>query len=765
MSVRIKVHRGTNQIGGTITEIATEKSRIFIDFGCELSVEPENSTDQKMIDMIQQTPCDAVLFSHYHGDHVGLMEYIPEETPKGDIIWLCMGKVARNVLINIQATLAGNKNSPRAMQDRHRHILELLKDKNRWRDIEDGIPFRIGDFTVTPCRVDHSAYDSYLFIIEAEGKCIVHTGDFRTHGRLGENFFKNFKQRLQEKQADVLLIEGTMLSRPDKKVYTEREMEADATRILGKPENKYAFLVCSSTNLESLASFHNAALKLGRPFLVNNYVHKQLELFRNTVGKREFDFRFWKSYKFEPPNKFNSRMGMTQLEYMRKQGFLMLVKENESYKERMNMFKEDNPLLIYSMWDGYLDEESIAYNKELRRLYDGWRHIKLHTSGHASVRDLENMILTVHPKKYIIPIHTERKYEFENLDIGNVPGKIKCLDDGEIILLEQYPEITESSTKPAWDPQLTTQINRIYGGLYGFCVGDALGVPVEFSTREECKEDPVCGMRGYGTHHQPFGTWSDDTSLTLCLIDAINKGYSVKRTVDNFVAFYKKGAFTPYGKVFDIGISTSDAIEKMCSGINPVDCGGISESDNGNGSLMRILPLTFSCYKMDTLELIATIEEISSLTHRHPRSKFACIFYVKFALCLYENYEKEKALDETIIFMENNCKKTYTKEWNIYGRILSKKLLSLPENEIRSTGYVVDTLEAALWSFFHGVNYREAVLLAVNLGGDTDTIAAITGGIAGIYYGITEIPKEWLDSLAKKEMLFQMFQHFSSLVL
>lgn len=104
---------------------------------------------------------------------------------------------------------------------------------------------------------------------------------------------------------------------------------------------------------------------------------------------------------------------------------------------------------------------------------------------------------------------------------------------------------------------------RVYCGLFGFCVGDALGVPVEFSSREERKNDPVREMRAYGTHLQPIGTWSDDTSLMLCLIDAINRGYSIQKTADNFMDFYRNGAFTPHGEVFDIGMSTRDAIEKF----------------------------------------------------------------------------------------------------------------------------------------------------------------------------------------------------------
>lgn len=311
--------------------------------------------------------------------------------------------------------------------------------------------------------------------------------------------------------------------------------------------------------------------------------------------------------------------------------------------------------------------------------------------------------------------------------------------------------------------------NMLYHSLFGFCVGDALGVPVEFSTREERKADPVCSMRAYGTHNQPAGTWSDDTSLMLCLIDAINQGYSIQKVADNFINFYQNGAFTAYGEVFDIGNATRDAIEKMCAGKNPVACGGMSDLDNGNGSLMRVLPLAFYGMRMKDVKLISLIENISSLTHGHVRSRFACIFYVRFIIQLLkekmkdkaEQNAKEAALDGTIEYMKRYCYESYSKEWPYFERILSKKILDLSENEIRSTGYVIDTLEAALWAFFHGHSYREVVLKAVNLGSDTDTVAAVAGGLAGLYYcsGDT-IPEEWLQSIAKKEELYQMFQTF-----
>lgn len=305
-----------------------------------------------------------------------------------------------------------------------------------------------------------------------------------------------------------------------------------------------------------------------------------------------------------------------------------------------------------------------------------------------------------------------------------------------------------------------TRENKTYGGLFGFCVGDALGVPVEFSTREEREQDPIKEMRAYGTYHQPFGTWSDDTSLTICLIDAINKGYSIQRVAKNFVNFYEKGYFTPYGEVFDIGNSTRDSIIKLCEGKNPIDCGGRSENNNGNGSLMRVLPIAFYGKKLNKQELVKLIDENSSLTHGHNRSKLACVFYVEFAIQIIEGYEKEEALDRTITFVNSNCMKLYSNEFRNFEKILSKKIVNVTREEIKSTGYVIDTLEAVLWTFFHADGYRDAILKAINLGGDTDTIAAIVGGIAGIYYGVNDIPKEWIQSIVKKEELYQMFEQF-----
>lgn len=453
--VNIKIHRGTSQIGGTITEIYTENTHIFIDFGSELTVNPEDSTDAKMIDMIKGAECDAVLFSHYHGDHVGLLEYIPAKDIREEKITLGMGKVARQVLVNIQKTLADNKTIESKERQRHKELLDVLRDDNRWQNFMDALTvgneesstFDIGDFHITTIRVDHSAYDSYMFVIEAEGKCIVHTGDFRTHGKLGEGFFDRLRQFMNDKKVNVLLMEGTMLGRLDEEGMSEEQLQAEAIQYLLKPENKYAYLICSSTNLESLASFHSAVLiankikkKKGinedRGVYVNYYVKEQMDLFAKEEPKLTVEFR--KANKFEPKGKYNEKLGMTQEEKMEKHGFLCMIGTSDSYKKYIEPYREKNPLLIYSMWDGYVNPDKPETNdKKLKELYDSFpegRRVKLHTSGHAVREALEEMIAVVNPSDAIIPIHTENKNKYELLK--GIGDRRVCLEDGETYSLK-----------------------------------------------------------------------------------------------------------------------------------------------------------------------------------------------------------------------------------------------------------------------------------------------------------------------------------------
>jgi len=301
---------------------------------------------------------------------------------------------------------------------------------------------------------------------------------------------------------------------------------------------------------------------------------------------------------------------------------------------------------------------------------------------------------------------------------------------------------------------------KLYGAIFGFIVGDMLGVPVEFSSRKERELDEVKELRAYGTYHQPFGTWSDDSSLMLSLIDTYNNGFSLEKLANNFVKYYTDAYLTPNHEVFDIGMATQNAIGKIMVGMEPTQCGGTSERDNGNGSLMRILPLAFVRNSMDRNQYVTLIEEISALTHAHKRSKLACILYVELAAQLVMGCDKMKAYKHAIDFVNEYCENYYSEEFSNFERILSREIISLEKEQIRSTGYVIDTLEAVIWLFLNMDSYEEMVLAAVNLGGDTDTIAAIVGGLAGIYYGLDAIPNNWIQCVRRKDDIRKMIKEF-----
>lgn len=283
-------------------------------------------------------------------------------------------------------------------------------------------------------------------------------------------------------------------------------------------------------------------------------------------------------------------------------------------------------------------------------------------------------------------------------------------------------------------------MGKIYDAVMGLVVGDALGVPVEFKTRDTFHVDD---MIGYGTYNQPPGTWSDDSSLTLATMESIIRKGEIDPAdiIRNFSRWLNYAEFTPHGKVFDMGGTTERAIRKFDNQRRRDGCG--RKEDNGNGSLMRILPLALFPSSLHA------VDEVSSLTHSHEISKRACRLYVGTA---------EQLLGGNTI---SDCI-SYSGIWvKEFSRI--PKIYKLNRDEIRSTGYVVDTLEAALWCVYHTGSYRDCVLEAVNLGGDTDTIAAVAGGLAGIIYGCggeKGIPDEWIAQIARKDWIFDLCERF-----
>lgn len=256
--------------------------------------------------------------------------------------------------------------------------------------------------------------------------------------------------------------------------------------------------------------------------------------------------------------------------------------------------------------------------------------------------------------------------------------------------------------------------------IYGFAIGDAVGVPYEFEKRNTfcCKD-----MRGGGTWRQPAGTWSDDTSLTLATCDSIRKRHKIsyEDLMNKFSGWLLCARYTARNEVFDCGYTTRIAIENYMRGYPIERCGCDEFYNNGNGALMRILPLAFIDCTSDE------VRNVSALTHAHDISIKTCIEYVNLTRKLIEDRNTKMMLEDA------------------YKHI--------PADYIKSTGFVIDTFEAAKWALANSTSYKDCILKAVNLGGDTDTIAAIAGGWAGIVYGYKNIPLKWRMRLKNKKLI------------
>jgi ADP-ribosyl-[dinitrogen reductase] hydrolase len=307
-----------------------------------------------------------------------------------------------------------------------------------------------------------------------------------------------------------------------------------------------------------------------------------------------------------------------------------------------------------------------------------------------------------------------------------------------------------------------TQKERILGGLWGSLVGDALGVPVEFKDRMTVQFDPVTDMREFGTHKQPRGTWSDDSSMLLCTADSLlNHEFSLTDMGDRFVRWMNEGLWTAHGDVFDMGGMTCTALMRIAKGIPADEAGGRHEDSNGNGSLMRILPavLRFAAEPLESYS--SRLEKVSAITHGHARSRMACVFYGLMVRQLLLVWQPCAALDS--VRAEFTGWYERSPEFSRFNHILEDNLASLPEGEVVSTGYVLHTLHASLWCLLTTDNYRDCVLKAVNLGGDTDTTGCVAGGLAGVVYGIKSIPADWIQQLARKGDVDCLFHEFAEL--
>ena len=403
--MQIKIIRGTHQIGGSITEILTAQARIIIDMGSELP--RSDGFESKFLDIDGVTcgkpQCDAVFITHYHGDHVGMYETVLPEIP------VYMGAIAKQIFSVVQRTLKNKLDIGNPERISTFHTFDV------------GTPIFIKDIKITPYLIDHSAFDAYMFLIEAEGKRVLHTGDFRMHGVRGHKMPTVFEKYAHD--IDVLIIEGTMLSRTSEKVMTEHELGCKAKKILH--DNKNVFVLCSSTNIDTIAEFYNAAIENHRLFVVCDDFQTEIFQIVSATSKSSF-------YNFDRHKVYVYGKNLNSL--MSQYGFCFLGRANTVTKRAMATFSDNT--LIYSMWRGYLDKTHVAFDQYKSEFVNSavvnGSHIEyLHTSGHADLSSIMK-VCEITQAKIIVPIHSEKPAAIESLALT---GEVKILQDGESIMI------------------------------------------------------------------------------------------------------------------------------------------------------------------------------------------------------------------------------------------------------------------------------------------------------------------------------------------
>lgn len=311
--------------------------------------------------------------------------------------------------------------------------------------------------------------------------------------------------------------------------------------------------------------------------------------------------------------------------------------------------------------------------------------------------------------------------------------------------------------------------NSWLDGMMGLIVGDALGVPVQFMSRGAIRDrakGPVTGMESGGVFNTPAGTWSDDSSMALATMESIRRKGCVdpEDIMQNFVKWLYGGEFTPFEKAFDQGNTCVMAISKFAETADWQNCGRTGESANGNGALMRILPVCLHYLEKYDLsdegdaEATGGIHLVSGLTHNHIRSQMACGLYYFMAKEILKDRSRpltdclQGGMDAGWDFYKKDIARLT--ELSRFERLFYlEEFAETPEREIKSSGYVLDSIEAAVWCLITTDNLKDCLLKAVNLGDDSDTVAAIAGGLAGLYYGYQAIPEEWLEVIQKREWL------------
>ena len=421
--MKITVHRGSHQIGGCITEIESASgTRIIIDLGHNLpGVSDTDPLDdeQKLQALLEGV--SAVIYTYNHGDHIGFYGQVPESIPQ------YIGAMAREVL----RTQLLHRRIPRKNPNYYKVFHRQLDALDRMKTYRVAQEFTVGDISVTPFLVNHSAADSYMLLIKCDGKVVLHTGDFRDHGFTGKGLFPTLEKYIVPEKVDVLVIEGTMLSRPDEERIREYDVQKELETIMR--EHRYVFLLCSTTNFDRIVAAHNAHEATNHGvFCCDMYELDQLKTLAEYSGKYHPMFNITDAEEMTLRDK-------NLIDRMCKDGFTMLIRANTRYKVWMDMLTRINPLeetvLVYSQYPGYIDLEDPAYNQNLDEFLKEQRCqiVHCHTSGHAYADTLAKVCETVNPTTGIIPIHKDTDCNIQAILSRDVRNKVlekdKCMNN------------------------------------------------------------------------------------------------------------------------------------------------------------------------------------------------------------------------------------------------------------------------------------------------------------------------------------------------
>lgn len=418
--MQIIIHRGTNQIGGSVTEYRSSDWRLFVDYGEQLSdaplSEPLNIEGLTKGNLSKS----ALLITHYHGDHIGNIHQIPND------ISIFMGELG----LKIQKVAS---NHLKTVNEKHARLLERLDNVTSF---DAGKKFKFGPFEITPITIDHSAFDAYAFKIEADNTSVFHTGDFRMHGFRSKKILNAISKFVGN--VDYVICEGTNVKRPNTIVQSEYDLQKEFQKEFQR--HKFNIIYLSSTNIDRLFSLYHAAVKIDTLFIVDSYQKEIMD----TIVNSEHIWRKTELYKYktnkEPmilkwDNKNHGEYLVSDkfISLLKQKGYVLIARTHPRFTHFIDKLPGEYKQRYLSMWNGYVNNpESASHNKELATVL-GDEYLYLHTSGHCNMSDLGDFFALLSPKE-IIPIHTDAPELFAQC--FNKEWSVRILQDGELFILQ-----------------------------------------------------------------------------------------------------------------------------------------------------------------------------------------------------------------------------------------------------------------------------------------------------------------------------------------